>query len=80
VPLQAVSQDNNKASVLVVNSAHKLENRILKLGVQTATEAEVLSGLQPGEQVVVSDRSALKPGQEVVPQPVRLVQYQEDQK
>ena len=31
-------------------------------GIQTATDAEVLSGLKEGESVVVSDRSGLKAG------------------
>jgi hypothetical protein len=46
------------------------------LGIQTASEAEVLSGLQDGEMVVVSDRSGLKPGEEVRPRVIELVEYQ----
>jgi RND family efflux transporter MFP subunit len=81
VPLQAVSQDNDKATVFVVASG-KIVNRPVVLGIQTPTDAEVLSGLQPGEMVVVSDRSSLKPGERVNSKPVELVQYQsqEDQK
>ena len=40
----------------------------MELGLQTTTDAEVLSGLSEGEQVVVSDRSGLKPSQKVHPQ------------
>jgi hypothetical protein len=43
---------------------------------QTATDAEVLSGLSEGDQVVVSDRSGLKPGEFVRPQIVELIEYQ----
>lgn len=75
VPLQAVAQEGNQAKVLVVTPANKIEEREIKLGIQTANDAEVLSGVQPGEMVVVSDRSSLKPGQEVHPSPVQLVQY-----
>jgi hypothetical protein len=37
------------------------------LGIQTANYAEVASGLTAGEQIVVSDRSGLKPGEHVSP-------------
>jgi len=82
VPLQAVNQDNNQSNVYVVDSAGKVAIRPVKLGIQTSTDAEVLSGLTPGEKVIVSDRSSLKAGEPVTPQDVSLVQYQgqEDQK
>jgi RND family efflux transporter MFP subunit len=82
VPLQAVNQDNNQSNVYVVDAAGKVAIRPVKLGMQTSTDAEVLSGLTPGEKVIVSDRSSLKAGEPVTPQDVSLVQYQgqEDQK
>src|SRR3984885_11362442 len=76
VPLQAVDQDNNKTNVDVVDSSGKLERRQIVLGIQTATDAEVLSGLQAGELVVVSDRSGLKAGQTVQTKMINLMQYQ----
>jgi RND family efflux transporter MFP subunit len=77
VPLQAVSHQGNKTSVLVVNRDGGVEERTVELGLQTTTDAEVLSGLSEGEQVVVSDRSGLKPGQKVHPQAMSVMQYQE---
>ena len=77
VPLQAVSHQGNKTSVLVVNRNGEVEERTVELGLQTTTDAEVLSGLSEGEQVVVSDRSGLKPGQKVHPQAMSVMQYQE---
>jgi hypothetical protein len=47
------------------------------LGLQASSDAEVLAGLKEGEQVVVSDRSGLKPGQEVHPHAVQMLQYHE---
>jgi len=76
VPLQAVDQDNNRTMVDVVDSTGKIDRRTIQLGIQTPTDAEVLSGLQEGEIVVVSDRSGLKAGQEVHPQMIQLIQYQ----
>jgi RND family efflux transporter MFP subunit len=76
VPLQAMDHLGDQISVYVVNPAGKLEIRRVTLGIQTATQAEVLSGLQEGEMVVVSDRSGLKAGQEVRPKVIELVEYQ----
>jgi RND family efflux transporter MFP subunit len=76
VPLQAVDQDNNKTTVDIVDSSGKIERRQIVLGIQTATDAEVLSGLQEGELVVVSDRSGLKAGQTVQTKVINLMQYQ----
>ncbi len=82
LPLQALNQENGQTTVDVVDSSNKIERRRVVLGIQTSTDAEVVSGLREGEMVVVSDRSSLKPGEEVRPKLVELVQFQgqEDQK
>jgi RND family efflux transporter MFP subunit len=77
VPLQAVNHEGDKTTVFVVDENHQLEDRSVSLGLQTATDAEVLAGLREGEQVVVSDRSGLKPGEKVVPRVVQIMQYHE---
>ena len=76
VPLQAVSQTGDQTVVDVVTPAGTIELRNITLGIQTSTDGEVLSGLQDGEMVVVSDRSGLKAGQKVRPTVVQLAQYQ----
>jgi RND family efflux transporter MFP subunit len=75
VPLQAVDQENGHAAVDVVDPSSRIDRRTIALGIQTATEAEVISGLQEGEMVVVSDRSGLKAGQPVQPKMIDLMQY-----
>ena len=77
VPLQAVNHEGNKTTVFVVGKNRELEDRPITLGLQTANDAEVVSGLCEGEEVVVSDRSGLKPGETVHPQMVQIMQYQE---
>jgi RND family efflux transporter MFP subunit len=67
VPLQAVSRGSDRADVLVVDDAHKIQDRSITLGIQTENDAEVLSGLQEGDQVVISDKSGLRPGEAVTP-------------
>jgi RND family efflux transporter MFP subunit len=77
IPLQAINHEGDKTTVFVVNSNKEIEDRPIILGIQTASDAEVTSGLNEGEQVVVSDRSGLKPGQKVQPQVVEIMEYHE---
>jgi RND family efflux transporter MFP subunit len=75
VPVQVLSHQGDKTTVLVVNAGGLIEERQVEIGLQTSSDAEVLSGLSEGEQVVVSDRSELKPGQKVHPQLVAVLGY-----
>jgi RND family efflux transporter MFP subunit len=77
VPVQAINHEGNKTTVLVVNPNEVLEDRPVEVGLETASDAEIISGLNPGEEVVVSDRSGLKAGQKVRPQVMTVMQYQE---
>src|SRR5579863_6450713 len=77
VPVQALSQEGDKTSVLVVNGDGVLDRRTVQVGIQTSSDAEILSGLSEGEQVVVSDRSGLKSGVKVIPQLVAVPEYHE---
>ena len=76
VPLQAVDHASDRASVAVVTPANRIEERTVALGVQNAGYAEILAGLTDGEQVVVSDRGALKPGELVRPKTMDLLNYE----
>jgi RND family efflux transporter MFP subunit len=73
VPLQAVNHEADKTTVFLVDGENRLEDRPIRLGIQTATDAEVLSGLRDGDLVVVSDRGGLKTGQQVKPQKVEML-------
>jgi RND family efflux transporter MFP subunit len=76
VPLQAVSQESNRATVLLVDKTNKIQDRPVTLGIQTENDAEVLSGLREGDEVVISDRSGLKPGELVDPKVPEVTTYQ----
>jgi len=78
VPLQAVNQSGGQASIFLVDPDNVLQERKITLGLQTANDAEVLSGLNEGDRVVVSDRSGLKAGTHVKPQQVEVLQYQNE--
>jgi RND family efflux transporter MFP subunit len=75
VPLQAVNQEGDHASVMVVDDANRIRERQIALGIQTDSYAEILSGVHEGEQVVLSDRSGLKPGEEVRPKIIQIAEY-----
>ena len=79
VPLSAVDLNGERATVDVVGANNTIEIRPLVLGIQTASDAEITSGLKEGELIVVSDRSGLKAGQEVQPKTIELIQFQEQQ-
>jgi len=76
LPLQAVNQAGNQATIFLVDPNNTLQERKIALGLQTATDAEVLSGLNEGDRVVVSDRSGLKAGLHVKPQAIEVAQYE----
>lgn len=61
VPLQALS-GGEQPTVMVVGTDGTLSERPVRVGMKTATEAEISSGLADGELVVVGDRSSLHPG------------------
>lgn len=68
VPIQAVEASReDRGSVLLINSANKLERREVTLGLQTATEAEIVAGLNENDLVVFGNQSQYKPGQSVSP-------------
>lgn len=66
VPIEAVGAGGSP-SVYLVNANHVVEERPVKLGLQTASYYEVLSGLQPGDLVVVGSRSGIQPGTTINP-------------
>jgi len=60
---------------MVLQGDMTVARRPITLGIQTANYAEVASGVRAGEQIVVSDRGGLKPGEKVVPHPTEALAY-----
>ncbi len=68
LPIQIVqAAKNNQATVLVVNSSNHIEQRAIMLGLQTSTQAEVVSGLQENELVVMGEPGQYQLGELVSP-------------
>ncbi|NBV20807.1 MAG: efflux RND transporter periplasmic adaptor subunit [Proteobacteria bacterium] len=64
VPVEAVARQKT-ATVLVVNRQNQIEERTVKIGLETATKLEILTGLKQGDLVAVGARGLVKPGQKV---------------
>ncbi len=62
IPVEAVGPGK---SVLVVDTDHRLEERRVTLGLETATAYEVLAGLKDGDVVVIGNPQQLLPGEKV---------------
>jgi len=72
IPLQAVQATGaNQGTVLVVDSAHRIERRQVILGLENANDVEIASGLDQGDLVIFGDQSQYQPGQLVEPKLVK---------
>jgi RND family efflux transporter MFP subunit len=75
IPVLSVDLDNSDSrtgaaqtgQVLIVTPNNHVEKRRVTLGIESSNSVEVLSGLNEGDSVVLSGRSALQVGQEVRP-------------
>ncbi|MGA7915005.1 MAG: efflux RND transporter periplasmic adaptor subunit [Candidatus Acidiferrales bacterium] len=68
VPVQAISlTGTGQGTALVVNSTNHLERREVRLGLQSATDVEVLSGIKENELVVFGEQNQFKEGELVAP-------------
>jgi len=68
VPTQAVQATaDGKGTVLVVNGDHRIERRNVTLGIQTATDVEIVSGVQENDQVIFGSQAQYQTGQLVTP-------------
>ena len=67
VPLEAVARSGELTNVLLVSPDNVVEERPVKLGQESSTRVEVLSGLTEGERVIVGNLGEFRPGQKVVP-------------
>jgi membrane fusion protein, multidrug efflux system len=69
VPRAAVLSDQQGDYVFVVGPDNKAEQRRIQLGQSTPVMGSVISGLSPGEKVVVEGLQRVRPGQPVSPGP-----------
>lgn len=72
VPIAAIAR-GSQPNIFVVSADKSIEQRKVKLGLETAAKVEILSGLKEGELVFVGSRSQVKPGQKVEPKVVETL-------
>jgi RND family efflux transporter MFP subunit len=65
IPIEALPAGGE--SVLLVNGAGEVEERAIKVGLETQARYEVLGGLKEGDLVVIGNRGQLAAGQKVEP-------------
>lgn len=68
IPLQAVANNGNAASVLLIDSQNRVQSRVVQLGLQGSALAEVKSGLSDGDRVIAGGQSKYQIGETVKPQ------------
>jgi len=76
VPASAIVQ-GDQPSVLVVNADGRVERRNVALGIASANQQEILSGVEPDEQVIVGGLASTQPGDHVQVKPASsdLLEY-----
>jgi RND family efflux transporter MFP subunit len=67
VPLEAVAENGNDATVLLVTSESTIELRKVRLGIPGKSRVEVVAGLKEGDRVVIGNRSQYREGEKVQP-------------
>jgi len=66
IPVEAVAGEK-RPTVLVLNRDRRIEERPVRLGLETPEKFEVLSGLQEGDLVIVGSRAQFQAGEKVEP-------------
>lgn len=72
LPIQAVDLTANPPFTYVVDSQDRIEKRDLRLGIQSPTLVEVLSGIADGDRVLATNLASYTTGERVNPQPADL--------
>lgn len=78
VPVTSILRSENKTSLLVLDANDRVQVRQVKLGVESSNRAEVLSGVNEGERVIVGNLGAYQAGEVVKPRPAIFAAAQND--
>lgn len=72
IPIQSVESAQQGNGTVLIVSGGRIEQRSVALGIETATEAQVLSGLSEGDLVVFGEQARYRPGEAVKAEQVNL--------
>jgi RND family efflux transporter MFP subunit len=70
VPLEAVAQNGNQATVLVLTPDSTVEERKVTLGISGKARVEVVAGLTEGDRVIIGNRSQYHQREKVQPKEI----------
>lgn len=70
VPLEAVAQSGNSATVLMLTATNTVQERQVTLGIQGKSRMEVVAGLNDGDRVVIGNRTQFRDGEKVQPKEI----------
>ncbi|HEX2917139.1 MAG TPA: efflux RND transporter periplasmic adaptor subunit [Edaphobacter sp.] len=73
IPVQALNQGSNGASVLVVDANNRVQRRQVHVGLETPDRVQLLDGVHEGERVIVGSLDSFEPGQKVNPRASAMV-------
>jgi len=77
VPVTALHRGNaGAATVLVVDSSNRVEQRTVQTGVEDPNRVEIISGVNEGDRVIAGNLDAYQPGELVQPKPSRMANAQ----
>jgi RND family efflux transporter MFP subunit len=66
VPVDALARSKEgESSVYVINGENKLDEQVVKTGIETAERVEILSGVKENDVVMIGSRAQVKPGERV---------------
>jgi RND family efflux transporter MFP subunit len=73
VPVTAIHRTNaGVATLLVVGSSNRVEQRTVQTGVEAPSRVEILAGVNEGDRVIVGNLDAYQSGELVQPKPSRM--------
>lgn len=72
IPIQSVESAQQSSGIVLIVSDGHIEQRTVALGIETATEAQVLSGLSEGDLVVFGEQARYHSGEAVKAEQVNL--------
>jgi RND family efflux transporter MFP subunit len=70
IPIQALERNNSGGTVLIVDAQGRVEERQVKLGVESSDRVAILAGLAENDRVVIGNRGEFRAGERVRPKPV----------
>jgi RND family efflux transporter MFP subunit len=73
IPVEAISSGEDP-TVYLIGKDNKIEERPVKIGLQTPNRVEIVSGLADGDCIFIGNRSRVRPGELVKPQVIETAQ------